>query len=178
VPVTQASGQALGFLASAIDARSVAEIGTGAGVSGLYLLRSIAADGVLTSVDLEAENQRIAREVFTAAGFASQRFRLITGVALDVLPRLISDGYDLVFVDADKTEYPEYLSEALRLARPGGLVVFDNVLWHDQVADASHRDPQTIAIRELVATVQSDETLASSVLLPVGDGLLALQKPQ
>ncbi len=168
------AGSALTFLAAAVNAKAVAEIGTGGGVSGLYLLRGMAADGVLTSVDFEAEHQRLAREAFLAAGYPAQRYRLITGSALEVLPRLIDHGYDLVLIDGDKVEYGEYFDEALRLIRPGGMVVFDNALWHDRVADPSQRDPQTTAIRELIARVQADENLRS-VVIPLGDGLLAVQ---
>lgn len=158
-----------------MDARAVVEIGTGTGVSGLWLLRGMAADGVLTSVDLEAEHQRLARETFAEAGIASQRYRLIAGAALDVLPRLTDGHYDLVLCDAAKGEYAEYVQEALRLLRPGGLVAIDNALWHDRVADPSQRDQETVAIRELGRTVRDDETLLP-VLLPVGDGLLVAQK--
>lgn len=175
-PVLPGARAALTFLAGAAGARNIAEIGTGTGVSGLALLRGMAGDGVLTSVDLEAEHQRLAREVFTAAGIAPTRFRLITGSALDVLPRLNDNGYDLVFCDGDKVEYGEYLAEALRLTRPGGFVVFDNALWHDRVADPSQRDPETLAVRELLERVAEDESL-SSLLLPLGDGLLVVQTP-
>lgn len=175
-PVLPGARAALGFLAGAAGAKNVAEIGTGTGVSGLALLRGMLPDGVLTSVDLEAENQRMAREVFLAAGIAATRFRLITGSALEVLPRLNDGGYDLVFCDGDKVEYGEYLDEALRLTRPGGFVVFDNALWHDRVADPSQRDAETLAIRELVEHVGADEDL-SAMLLPLGDGLLVVQKP-
>lgn len=152
----------------------MAEIGTGAGVSGLWLLRGLTPDGVLTSVDREAENQRLAKEAFTAADIAPQRYRLITGTALDVMPRLNSAGYDMVFVDGDKTEYGEYLAEAKRLVRPGGLIAFDNALWHDRVADPAQRDPDTSAIRSLLDDVANDEELLP-VLLPTGDGMLVAQ---
>jgi predicted O-methyltransferase YrrM len=164
----------LTLLASIIGAKSIVEIGTGTGVSGLCLMRGMQADGVLTSVDLEAENQRLARETFTEAGFAPQRFRLIAGAGLEVMPRLTDAGYDLVFLDGDKVEYGEYLDQALRLARPGGVIVFDNALWHDRVADPAQRDPETTAIRDLLHRVANDENLRS-VLLPLGDGLLAAQ---
>ena len=153
----------------------MAEVGTGTGVSGLWLLRGMAPDGVLTSVDLEAEHQRHAREVFRSAGIAPQRFRLIAGSALDVMPRLTDAGYDLVFVDGDKAEYGEYLEQALRLVKPGGVVVFDNALWHDRVADPAQRDPETQAVRDLLERVRTDEDLRAA-LLPVGDGLLAAQR--
>lgn len=174
VPVATGAGAVLRFLAALVGAKAVAEVGTGTGVSGLWLLRGMADGGVLTSVDLEAEHQRLARETFTAAGYPSQRFRLIPGSALDVLPRLTDGGYDLVFVDGDKVEYGEYFDEAIRLVRSGGIIVFDNALWSDKVADQSQRDPETTAIRDLVTAFASDERLRS-VLLPVGDGLLVAQ---
>lgn len=174
VPIGSGGGAMLTFLASTIGAKAIVEIGSGTGVSGLCLMRGMQSDGVLTSVDLEAEHQRLARETFTEAGFAPQRFRLIAGAGLEVMPRLTDAAYDLVFLDGDKVEYGEYLDQALRLARPGGVIVFDNALWHDRVADPSQRDPETAAIRELLQRVANDERLRS-VLLPVGDGLLAAQ---
>jgi predicted O-methyltransferase YrrM len=174
-PIGTGSGSVLRFLASVIEARAVVEIGTGAGSSGVWLLRGMRPDGVLTTVDTQAEHQRLARKTFLEAGVASQRFRLIPGAALDVLPRLTDGHYDLVFVDGDKTEYADYLSEALRLLRPGGLVVFDNALLHDRVADPAQRDAETVSVRELGRAVLEHESLLP-VLLPVGDGLLVAKK--
>jgi predicted O-methyltransferase YrrM len=170
-PIGSGAGAALQFLASVLDARAIVEIGTGTGVSGLWMR----PDGVLTSVDTEAEHQRLAKETFTEAGIAPQRARLIPGAALEVLPRLTDGHYDIVFCDGDKQEYPEYLAEALRLLRPGGVVAFDNALWHDRVADPAQRDPDTTAIRELCRVVIEHESLVP-VLLPVGDGLLLAKK--
>jgi predicted O-methyltransferase YrrM len=92
-----------------------------------------------------------------------------------VLPRLTDGGYDLVFCDADKHEYPAYLTAALRLLRPGGVVAFDNALWGGRVADRGQTDPETAAIREAAELVQQDERLVP-LLLPIGDGLLAAVK--
>ncbi len=174
-PVGPGAGAALAFIAGAVAAKSVVEIGTGTGVSGLWLLRGMQSDGVLTSVDLEAENQRIAREIFTESGFATQRFRLIAGAGLDVMPRMTDAGYDMVFLDGEKVEYGEYLEQAVRLVRPGGVIVFDNALWHDRVADPAQRDPETVAIRETIARVKDDDNLRG-LLIPLGDGLLAAQR--
>ncbi|HSK27472.1 MAG TPA: O-methyltransferase [Jiangellales bacterium] len=175
VPVGTGAGAALRLLAAVADARSVVEIGTGTGVSGLWLLGGMRADGVLTSVDIEAEHQRLAREAFTEAGIGHNRTRLIPGAALDVLPRLTDAGYDLVFCDGDKKEYADYLEQALRLLRPGGVVAFDNALWHDRVPDPAQRDPETVSIRELGKAVLADERLLPA-MLPVGDGLLVAVK--
>lgn len=174
-PIGAGGGATLRFLASLVDARNVVEIGTGCGVSGVWLMRGMRYDGVLTSVDIEAEHQRLAREAFAAAGFPPQRVRLIPGAALDVLPRLTEGHYDLVFCDGDKQEYPDYLEQALRLLRPGGIVAIDNSLWHDRVADPSVHDADTVAIRETLDAVRSDDRLVP-VLLPVGDGMLVAQK--
>ena len=82
-----------------------------------------------------------------------------------------------MFCDADKKEYPVYLEQAIRLLRPGGIVIFDNALWHDRVADPTQRDEDTVAIRELGKAVRDDERLTSA-LLAVGDGLLvAVKRP-
>ena len=172
VPIGSGGGAALRLLAAVISARAVVEVGTGTGVSGLWLLRGMRADGVLTTVDVEAEHQRAAREAFTDAEVATSRYRMINGSAVEVLPRLTDGGYDLVFVDADKSSYGIYYEQALRLLRSGGVVAFDNALWHDRVADNTARDPDTVMIRELGKAVRDDARLVSA-MLPVSDGLLA-----
>ncbi|NED98098.1 O-methyltransferase [Phytoactinopolyspora alkaliphila] len=175
VPIGAGGGAILRLLAAAVEAKTVVEVGTGVGVSALYILGGMRTDGVLTSVDVESEHQRLAREAFTEAGIPPNRTRLIPGSALDVLPRLTDGAYDLVFCDADKSEYVEYLEQAIRLLRPGGLVAFDNALWHNRVADTAQRDPETVAIRELGRAVRDHDRLMPS-LLPVGDGLLVALK--
>jgi len=174
-PVLPGTGAALRLLAATLAARSVVEIGTGTGVSGLWLLQGMPADGVLTTIDVEPEHQRAAREAFVEAGVAGNRTRVISGRALDVLPRLTDGAYDLVFVDAAKTEHDDYLSQALRLLRPGGAVAFEGALFHDRVADPAQRDETTTSVRELGKAVRDDERLLPA-LLPVGDGLLVAVK--
>ncbi|MFN2479142.1 MAG: O-methyltransferase [Pseudonocardiaceae bacterium] len=170
-PVGSAGGAALRFLASALAARAVVEVGTGAGISGLWLLRGMTPDGVLTSIDVEPEHQRAARQTFAEAGFPPSRYRLIMGQALDVLPRLTDGGYDLVFVDAAEPEYPRYLDAGVRLLRPGGVIAFDNALRSARVTDRVYRDPSSTALREIGAMVRNDETLIP-LMLPIGGGLL------
>jgi predicted O-methyltransferase YrrM len=175
VPVGAGAGATLCFVASVLGAKNAVEIGTGCGVSGVWTVRGMADDGVLTSVDIEAEHQRLAKQAYQDAGFAAGRVRLIAGAALEVLPRLTDAHYDLVFCDGDKREYPQYLEQAQRLLRSGGVVAFDNSLWHDRVADPAERDPETVAIRETLGAVRDSEDLVP-VLLPVGDGLLLAKK--
>jgi predicted O-methyltransferase YrrM len=167
-PVQPAVGATLRFLACAVGARAVVEIGTGCGSSGIWLLRGMRPGSTLTSVDIEPEYQRMARKAFTQAGFAQNQCRLILGRALDVLPRLSDGAYDMVFCDADAGAYPDYLIAALRLLRPGGVVAFNNVLLpedpggYDDTIDLAHQ-------------VRGDDRLVP-VLIPLGNGLLAAVK--
>lgn len=174
-PVGRGTATTLTFLARVINARAVVEIGTGSGVSGLALFAGMTGDGVLTSVDIEAEHQQIAREAFLEAGIPNRRFRLIAGAALTVLPKLSDGAYDLVLIDADKLEYAEYVEQALRLLRHGGLMAIDNAFWHDRIADPNNTDDETITIREALEAITENEDLLST-LLPVGDGLLVAVK--
>jgi predicted O-methyltransferase YrrM len=174
-PIGRGSAAALTFLAAVVQAKAVVEVGTGSGVSGLALFAGMQPDGVLTSVDIEAENQQAARTAFLAVGIPTQRFRLIAGPALSVLPRLSDGGYDMVFIDADKAEYAEYVEQGLRLLRRGGVLAVDNALWHDRTADGSNIDSETEAIRNALSAVKDNEDLVPA-LLPVGDGLLVAVK--
>ena len=170
--VDNGAGAFLRVLAAATAAKAVMEVGTGAGVSGLWLLGGMPPDGILTTIALEAEHQQAAREAFTAAGVAHQRTRVITGRALDVLPRMADAAYDLVLVDADRTEYPQYLEQATRLLRSGGTLV---MTWTDRESDPAARDPETQALREVSRTIR-DSRRFTVCLLPVSDGLLAAVK--
>lgn len=163
-PVAPATGAALRFLATAIGARAVVEIGTGCGSSGIWLLRGMRPGAVLTSVDIEPECHRLARKVFQQARFASNQARLILGWARDVLPRLTDGGYDMVFCDADADNYLEYLTLGMRLLRPGGIIAFDDAL-----------QPGLAAVSELTEVIRTDEQLVP-LLLPIGEGLLAAVK--
>ena len=175
VPIAPGGAAALTVLAAATGARSVVEVGTGAGVSGLWLMSGMPRDGILTTIDIQADHQRAAKQAYAAAGIASQRTRVITGRALDVLPRLTDAAYDMVVIDADKAEYPQYVQEALRLLRSGGVLALDNMLWHDKVADPATRDETTATLRDLGKALREDESLLPA-LLPVGDGVFAAVK--
>jgi predicted O-methyltransferase YrrM len=170
-PVLPAVGAALRFLACAVGARTVVEIGTGCGGSGIWLLRGMRPGSTLTSVDTEPEYHRMARKAFTQAGFAQNQCRLILGRALDVLPRLSDGTYDMVFCDADPRDYPDYLSAALRLLRTGGIMAFNNALLVGTSPDAEDDDPAF----DLAGQVRADERLVP-LLVPLGDGLLAAVK--
>lgn len=175
VPVQPGAGAALRLLAAAGAAKAVVEVGTGTGVSGLWLLRGMRPDGVLTTIDVEAEHQRMARRIFTEAGFAPSRTRTITGRALDVLPRLADGMYDLLFVDGAVADYPACIGAAARLLRPGGILAVNGVLAGGRIADPAARDADTVALRELVRGLRDAEEWIQA-LLPAGDGLVAAVK--
>ena len=165
------TGATLRILAAAAGARAVIELGTGAGISALYLLDGMPEDGILTSIDSESEHQRLAKQSLTEAGYASGRARLIAGRALEVLPRLSDAAYDLVFCDAARSENRDYLAAAARVLRPGGVVVFAGALNGGKVAEPHVRDTDTVGMRDLLKTVRDDERFTAAVL-PVGAGLL------
>lgn len=169
--VSPGTGALLQLLAAALRATAVVEIGTGAGVSGLWLLRGMASDGVLTSIDTEAEHQRAAKEAFAEAGIRSTRARTITGSAADVLPRLTDGAYDLVLADGDPLDLGDHVEQAIRLLRPGGVLAVAHALGRDQVPDPARRDAVTTALREALRVVRDDERLVPA-LIGSGDGLL------
>ncbi|HEV7195046.1 MAG TPA: O-methyltransferase [Pedococcus sp.] len=175
VPVGNGAGVLLRLLAAAVKAKSVVEIGTGAGTSGLWMLQGMPDDGILTTIDVEPEHQSSAKKAYAEAGIAHQRTRVISGRALDVLPRMTDAAYDMVVIDADKAEYPSYVDHAIRLLRSGGVLVLDNMLWHDKVADPAARDAVTVVLRDLGKRLRDDERLVPA-LLPVGDGVFAAVK--
>lgn len=172
--VSPAVGAQIAIIAAATNATNMIEIGTGVGVSGLWLFTGAPA-ATLTSIDIEAEHQQEARKTFTDAGIPGNRVRLITGRALDVLPRMNEHSYDIVLVDADPAAVIEYVEHGLRLVRTGGTVLVTHALWRGRVADPAKRDDTTVAYRTLLKEVASSEAVISS-LSAVGDGLLQLTK--
>ena len=174
-PISLAAAAALTFLTATIGARHVVEVGTGTGVSAVALLEGMPADGILTSIDNEAELQLVAREVLNDAGIPRPRARLIAGEALGVLPKLTDGAYDLVFIDGDPLEYVEYVAQATRLLRSGGILVLHHALWQGQVADPDNADDEPLIIREALDAVRDLEEFTAA-LLPIGDGLLVATK--
>lgn len=170
--ITPAVGALLGLLVKLSSGRAVVEVGTGAGVSGLWLLSGMGEDGVLTTIDIEPEYQRAAKQAFAEAGIGSSRTRLISGRAQEVLTRLADESYDLVFVDADPIDQPTYVVEAVRLLRSRGVVVLHRASLGGRAGDPAAHDPEVLAVREAARLIAEDERLAPA-LIPLGDGLLA-----
>ena len=125
------------MLAKLTGGKAVVEVGTGAGVSGLWLLSGMRDDGVLTTIDIEPEHQRLAKQAFTEAGIGPSRTRLISGRAQEVLTRLADESYDLVFIDADPIDQPEFVVEGVRLLRSGGVIVVHRAALGGRAGDPS-----------------------------------------
>jgi predicted O-methyltransferase YrrM len=174
-PVAPAVGSLLAVLAAGVEARSVVSIGSGGGLAGLWLLRGMRTDGVLTALDGDPEQLRAARKAFADARVAPGRARLIFGTPAEVLPRLSPGAYDLVVCDGSPREYAEHLPALLDLVRVGGSLTCHGLLAGGRIADRTARDPQTVAWREIARTIREDETLLSAVL-PIGTGLLVATK--
>jgi predicted O-methyltransferase YrrM len=171
-------GQFMALLARLVGARRCLEIGTFTGYSALALALALPPEGRIIACDINPDTTAIARRYWQEAGVAG-KIELRLGPALETLDRLIAagqeGGFDLVFIDADKENYDGYYERALRLLRPGGLIIIDNVLWGGWVADLRRKDPETAALRALNAKLRGDERIDLS-LLPLADGIALARK--
>ena len=173
-PVSPATGAQLAAVAASTAAKKIIEIGTGAGVSGLWMFVG-APKAELTSIESELDHQLLAKAAFATAGIPANRVRLIAGRALDVLPRMNESTYDIVLIDADPASVIEYVEHALRMVRPGGSVLVPHALWRGRVADPAQRDDTVTELRTLLQEIAASDAVISA-LTPVGDGLLHLVK--
>jgi len=175
--ISPEQGQFMGLLARLTSAVRVLEVGVFTGYSSTALALALPADGHITALDISPEWTAVARRYWELAGVAG-KIDLRLGPALDSLDALLAEGearYDMAFIDADKENYALYYERILRLLRPGGLLLIDNVLWGGRVADASFDDADTKAIRALNQTIHADGRVAIS-LLPIADGLTLAMK--
>jgi len=168
IQVSAATGRLLSTLVSAAGSRRVLEVGTLFGYSGVWIARALPADGLLDTLELSEYHADAAEGWFMRAGLA-ERVRVHRGPALETLATM-EGPYDAVFLDAAKAEYVAYADHAIRLLRPGGVLLADNVIWSGRVADPAETDPDTQGIRRLHDRITGDPGLASTVL-PVGDGV-------
>lgn len=171
-PVSPPVGAQLAVIAAASRARSIIEVGTGGGVSGLWLLHG-SPTATLTTIDSEPEHLGAARQAFTEARIPAARARFITGRASDVLPRMNEASYDIVLIDADPEGVIEYVEHGLRLVRAGGTVLVPRVLAGGAVSDPVRRDPLTAAYRSLIHETQASPAVVGALSI-TGEGLLQL----
>jgi predicted O-methyltransferase YrrM len=171
-------GALMEVLARSIGARRALEIGTFTGYSSLVLARALPADGRITCCDVSDTYTAIARRYWERAGVVD-RVELRLGPALDSLRAMVAEGraetYDLAFVDADKENYGAYHELALVLLRPGGVLLYDNVLWSGKVLDETDRSASTEAIRALNRQLRVDDRI-DLAMIPIGDGLTFARK--
>jgi caffeoyl-CoA O-methyltransferase len=169
-------GAFMTLLVRAMGSRRALELGTFTGYSAICIARGLAEGGTLVTCDLNGDWTQIAKRYFDEAG-VTDRVDLRLGPALDSIRELPADEpFDFAFVDADKTEYPDYYEECLRLLRPGGLMMLDNVLRGGQVLDAGNDDARTLATREVNDRAIADERVEVA-MLGVADGItLALKR--
>lgn len=170
IQVSPAQGRLLQLLALATGARRVLEVGTLGGYSTIWLARALPPDGALLTCEIDATHAAVARESLAEAGLAGV-VDVVLGPAANTLRRLVDEGvepFDLVFVDADKPSNPVYLDLAVRLSRPGTLVVVDNTVRGGAVADAESTDPNVLGVREMVDRVVADPRLDATAVQTVG----------
>jgi len=172
--ITPSVGQHLALLVSATGARAAVEVGTGAGVSGLWIL-SGNEQVVLASIEIESEYQNQAKLAFNQANIPASRLRLINGRSVEVLANLAENAYDLVLLDADRETLAEQLTLSTRLIRPGGVIVVTHALWRDRVPDTNMLDENTETYREVLGLTRGLGDYITT-LSPIGDGLLLISK--
>lgn len=170
IAVSANQGKFLRVLARACGARRILEIGTLGGYSTIWLARALPPDGKLVTLEFEPKHAEVARANFIRAGLDGQ-IDLRLGKALEVLPQLEAEGagpFDFVFIDADKPPYPEYFEWALRLARPGTLIVADNVIRGGRVLDPASPDENVPGVRRLNAMLDNNPAVTATILQTVG----------
>jgi caffeoyl-CoA O-methyltransferase len=147
----------------------VLEVGTLGGYSAIWMARALPDDGRLLSLEIEPAHAEFARRYVERAGLAT-KVEIRLGRALDILPSLDGQQFDAVFLDADKEPLPTYFEWALRLLRPGGLLIADNALWGGRVLDDSERDEKTVAVREFNRRLATDPRVIG-IVVPTHDGV-------
>lgn len=172
--LTPAAGNQLALLAALSKAKNIVEVGTGAGVSGLWLL-SASSDSVLTTIDDEPEYQNVAKENFRKAGIAPARIRAIAGKGQAVMGNMAEAAYDLVFIDVDPSSLEQLLGHAVALAKPQGAIIISHALWRDRVPNPALRDDETAVLRQAIRSFGDGDGFIASLSM-VGDGLLLVAK--
>ena len=172
---TPAVGSLLRYLTHLIGATSIVEIGTGAGVSGLWIFQAMTQKGLLTSIDDEVENAKLAKQAFDEAGISASRYRLITGNSREIVGKLADSLYD-IFILRRNADLLESVENGYRSLRPGGILVIDRALLSGKVADPTQRDPESIGYREVIKVIKESQEHWLPMLLPVGDGVMVATK--
>jgi predicted O-methyltransferase YrrM len=169
ISISPDEGRLLQVLLRAVGARRVLEVGTLGGYSAIWIARALPPDGSILSLEIEPSHAEFARRHLARAGVAD-RVEVRIGRALDLLPALDGERFDAVFLDADKEPLPTYFDWALRLLRPGGLLIADNALWGGRVLDERVDDEATRAVREFNRRLATDPRV-TGIVVPTHDGV-------
>lgn len=170
-------GRLMGVLTLILGAKRALEVGVFTGYSALCVAQHLPPDGTLVACDVSDEWTSIAKPFWEEAGVAD-RIELRLGPAQETLQSLIDEGdggYDLAFIDADKSGYPTYYEQCLTLLRPGGAIAIDNVFWSGSVADPERQDEVPVLLRELTDRIFADDRV-DACHVPIGDGVLLARK--
>jgi predicted O-methyltransferase YrrM len=170
IAVAPNQGKWLMILARAIGVRSILEMGSLGGYSTIWLARALPAHGRMITLESDPRHAEVAQANITRAGLAD-KVEIRLGKALETLPELAAEGnapFDLIFIDADKENYPGYLEWALRLSRPGSLIIGDNVVRDGKVIDAADPDPAIKGVRRMNEIIASDPRLDATAIQTVG----------
>lgn len=167
IAVSAQQGKFLSLLAAAMQARRILEIGTLGGFSAIWLARGAGPQGRVVTLEYEPTHAEVARANFREAGLAD-RVEVKVGAALDTLPTLTGGPFDLVFIDADKENYPAYLQWAVRLARPGSVILVDNVIREGEILETASGDGAARAVHQMLQQMGNHPRLDTAVLQTVG----------
>ncbi|HKT01119.1 MAG TPA: O-methyltransferase [Rugosimonospora sp.] len=170
ISVAPQEGKLLELLARVRGARRILELGTLGGYSTICLARALPPDGRLITLEAEPRHAEVARANLARAGLADL-VEVRVGPALETLPKLAAEGagpFDMVFLDADKVSYPEYLAWSVRLSRPGTVIVADNVVREGTVVDAGSSDPSVQGVRRFTEAMAAEPRLAATAIQTVG----------
>ena len=170
INVSAAQGRLLAFMAQMIQARRILEIGTLGGYSTIFLARALAAGGRVVTLEIDARHADVARRNFERAA-VSDRIDLRVGPAQETLPAIQAEGlgpFDLIFVDADKPSYSEYLEWSIRLSRPGGVIIVDNIVRDGAVVDEHTADVRVQGVRRFNAALALERRVTATAIQLVG----------
>lgn len=169
IAISADEGRLLQVLLTSINARRVLEVGTLGGYSAICMGRALPPGGRLLSIEINDQHASFARRYVERAGL-SDRIDVRVGRALDVLPSLDGERFDAIFLDADKEPLPTYFEWALRLVRPGGLIIGDNALWGGRAYDGDQPDDKTRGVREFNRRMATDPRVLG-IIVPTHDGV-------
>jgi caffeoyl-CoA O-methyltransferase len=170
ISVTANQGKFLQVLARLINAKKILEVGTLGGYSTIWMARALPPEGKLITLEIDRAHADVAQQNFKNAG-VENKIELRLGPALETLPALIRENagpFDMIFIDADKPPYPEYFELALKLSRPGTLIIADNVIREGKVLDENHPDDKVQGVQRLNKMLSGNQKVTATIIQTVG----------